>query len=68
VSHPCFARGCEKSCAAVHLMCRRHWFMVPIDLRKTIHNQYRINRGTSKEWAYAAMAAVEAVTKKENAA
>jgi hypothetical protein len=42
--------------------------MVPIDLRKTIHNQYRINRGTSKEWAYAAMAAVEAVTKKENAA
>lgn len=69
--HPkrCRAEGCDVEVPSELLMCRRHWFMVPAELRRRVQAAYRPGqcgtRRVSDEWRLAARAAVAAVKAKE---
>lgn len=58
-SHKCEAQGCTKRVPSEMLMCRRHWFMVPKDLRCRVWAGY--HRGMDDEYHVAVAAAVDAV-------
>ena len=51
-------------------MCRMHWYMVPIDLRRLIWRHYRPGQcddmNPSKSYCHVAKQAVEAVARKED--
>ena len=66
MSHICHAKGCGDPCPPKHLMCKRHWFMVPKALREAVWDTYSPGqeRGEglpTKPWRDAADAAIEAV-------
>jgi len=69
VSHHCHATACKTEVPPEMLMCRKHWYMVPRELRMRVWATYR--RGQCDDWkpsgAYceAAKAAVIAVADKE---
>jgi hypothetical protein len=69
MAHHCHAAGCEKNVMPEMLMCKRHWFMVPYAIRRTVWDTYR--DGQCDDWqithayAVAAKAAVTAVATKE---
>lgn len=60
--HHCHARGCEAECPPKHLMCRRHWRMVPKELQDAVWAAYRpgqeIDKKPSDAWMFAAQAAI----------
>ena len=68
-AHTCHARGCRAPCPPEHLMCRRHWFMVPKQLRDAVWRTYRPGQcddmRPSREWHDAADAAIESVFQQE---
>jgi hypothetical protein len=37
----CAMRGCGETIPIGHLMCRRHWFSVPIELRSEVNGALR---------------------------
>lgn len=57
--HKCAAESCLKIVASEMLMCRRHWFMVPKDLRELVWAGY--HRGMDEAYHVAVAAAVDAV-------
>lgn len=63
--HTCHAIGCERACKPEYLMCRAHWFMVPRPLQLDVYRHYRPGQCQdlkfSREWHYAAYAAINAV-------
>lgn len=67
--HTCHATGCDQAVPPKMWGCRRHWFMVPRELRTSIWRHYR--PGQEDDWqpsrAYllAARDAVISVAKKE---
>lgn len=67
--HRCHARNCALLVPPGLLMCRRHWYMVPTELRRAVWSTYRVgqcdDRRPSREWLEAAKAAIEAVAAKE---
>lgn len=63
--HQCAAASCGKQVDLELLMCRRHWFMVPPDLRAKVWQGYR--RGMDEAYDQAVTAAVEAVARREKA-
>lgn len=66
--HHCHARGCGAHVKPEYLMCRRHWFMVPMDLRGRVWATYRDGQCSSlpsNEWQIAAERAINAVAAKE---
>jgi len=58
-THKCAVEACTRRVPSEMLMCRRHWFMVPKDLRDRVWAGYR--RGTDAEYDVAVAAAVDAV-------
>ena len=40
-THGCAADGCAEACPRQHLMCIRHWRMVPAALRREVIAAYR---------------------------
>lgn len=72
-AHTCHARQCEREVPPKHLMCKRHWFMVPADIRRRVwltyqEGQERGEVAPSEAWHEAADAAIEAVARKEGLA
>ena len=70
MTHTCHAVGCSVVVAPKLLMCRRHWFMVPRDLRRAVwlhyvEGQCDLDPPPSKEWHTAADRAIKAVARKE---
>lgn len=63
MSKRCEADNCEKQVPTNMLMCKRHWFMVPKDLRDRVWAGYR--RGMDAEYDVAVLAAQDAVAAKE---
>jgi hypothetical protein len=68
--HTCHAKRCGKPVPPEMLMCRRHWFMVPLKLRRAVWREYRdgqcnLDPLPSKAWHAAADAAIKAVAEKE---
>lgn len=74
-THPCAAEGCTEACPRTHLMCVRHWRMVPKALRNSVWAAFRrfdrqVNTGkTTREAAQelldAKARAIAAVREKE---
>lgn len=68
-AHVCHAEGCEKAVRPELLMCRLHWFMVPMSLRVRVLRAYRLgqcdDKQPSADWITAARAAINAVAELE---
>lgn len=65
-AHHCHAIGCDDPCPPAHLMCRRHWRLVPKVLRDAVWAAYRPGQERqrvipSQDWFAAARAAQVAV-------
>jgi len=69
MTHRCHARGCNVAVPPKRLMCRRHWFMVPREIRNRVWATYspgqEITKTPSSQYLDAAFAAIEAVAKAE---
>lgn len=69
VTHTCHARACKAPVPPAMLMCKRHWFLVPLELRDVVWATYRrgqeIDKRPSREYLDAADAAIKAVAEKE---
>jgi hypothetical protein len=63
MAHHCHAIACEVPVPPSMLMCRKHWFSVPRDLRNRVWAEY--DNGITKAYCAAAKAAVTAVAEKE---
>lgn len=69
MSHTCHANLCNTPCKPEHLMCAKHWAMVPGNVKTDVYSHYR--RGQcddmrpSPEWFAAAKLAVALVAKME---
>lgn len=71
--HHCHASGCGAHVPPEMLMCRRHWFMVPMDIRGRVWATYQSGQERlddtsplpSSEWHVAADQAICAVAHKE---
>jgi len=70
VSHRCHAQGCAASVPPEMLMCKRHWFMVPPNIRRAVWSTYRDgqcnDKRPSRAWLSAADAAIAAVYTREH--
>ena len=47
--HFCHAKDCKVVVPPKRLMCKRHWFKVPADLRKAVWREYRPGQEVDKE-------------------
>ena len=70
VPHTCHARGCETECKREHLMCSRHWRMVPRKIQNAVYDAYRPGQCDfeplpSEAWHVAADAAIREVARIE---
>lgn len=67
--HLCHATACPRPVPREMLMCRPHWFMVPVPLRRQVWLTYRPGQcddmNPSRRYAEAARAAVVAVAQNE---
>ena len=67
--HTCHARGCAVPVPSKMLMCRRHWYMVPPDLRRLVWQEYRpgqeIDKGPSESYLHVVHLAIDAVARRE---
>lgn len=65
MTHTCHAEGCSKPCPPKHLMCGRHWAMVPQAERNEIWRHYRpgqeVDKRPTPEYLVAMRAATDAV-------
>ncbi len=61
-SHACAALGCTKVIPLAWLMCRSHWFMMPLPIRRQIWAT--VNK-MGAEYTVAVNAAIDAVAEKE---
>jgi hypothetical protein len=64
----CRANGCSRPIDPQKLMCGKHWYMVPQEIRVEVYRHYRPGQGVedaSPAWWLAAAQAVEAVAAAE---
>lgn len=69
MNHTCHATGCSKACPPKHLMCGRHWAMVPLPQKAEIWRHYRPGQEVDKQPSVAYLnvmrAAIDAVARAE---
>ncbi len=67
--HTCHAENCSVPVPPKMLMCRLHWYMVPLRLRNAVWREYRpgqeIDKQPSPEYLVVMRAAIDAVAAKE---
>lgn len=72
MAHVCHAEGCNVAVPPKMLMCRRHWFQVPKQLRDAVWAEYRpgqeVDKQPSDEYMQVAIAAIAAVAEREGRA
>ncbi len=70
LEHPCHADGCKLEIPPRHLMCLKHWRMVPKPLQDEVWKHYRPGQERDKrptrEYLIAMQAAIRAVAAKES--
>ena len=70
MTHRCHAVGCAIEVDPGLLMCKRHWFMVPKNLRREVWRLYgkgqELRKDPSREYLAAAKDAVAAVDEAEH--
>ena len=68
-THTCHVPTCDEPVPPRMLMCRRHWFLVPDNLRRAVWQHYRpgqeIDKNPSSEWMGAATRAIATVVERE---
>jgi hypothetical protein len=68
-AHHCHAKECTEPCPPKHLMCAKHWRMVPQELQQQVWASYRpgqeLDKRPSEAWMFAAKAAILAVFQRE---
>ncbi len=62
-THKCAVTGCVRRVDESLLMCRPHWYAVPVELRRRVWAGYR--GGMGAEYEVAVAAAVDAVLQKQ---
>lgn len=69
MAHTCHAVECNTRVVPEMLMCRKHWFMVPMHIRRWVWSAYRDgqcdDQSPSADYCNAAQAAVIFVAEKE---
>lgn len=69
MAHSCHATGCKAHVPPQMWGCKKHWFMVPTEIRDRIWRTYRVgqcdDKNPSKEYLEAAREAVVSVAGKE---
>ncbi len=69
MEHKCHARGCTVEVPSNMLMCKPHWFSVPLQFRKDVWRLYNpgqeIKKKPTKKYVEAARKAIQAVARKE---
>lgn len=70
MSHVCHALKCADPCPPKHLMCRRHWRIVPLTLKRAVMRSFQPGQEDGKLrpsgwWFASARAAIRAVAVKE---
>lgn len=67
--HRCHAIGCEVAIPPRLLMCKRHWFMVPPDIRARVWDEYvpgqEIRKDPTDEYLDVTGEAIRAVAERE---
>lgn len=70
MAHTCHAIGCPELTRPEMFMCRKHWFSLPMGLRRLIWKNYRTGQCNdwriSKAYAEAAKNCVRFIAEKEN--
>ncbi len=66
MAHHCHAIACEVKVPPAMLMCKSHWFRVPLALRNRVWAEY--HNGITKAYCEAAKAAVTVVAQREGRA
>ncbi len=67
-THACAAAPCREACPPAHLMCVRHWRMVPMALRREIWTALRAVRRVPATRAEDYLQAVRALRATQDAA
>lgn len=69
MSHVCHADGCNVPVPPSMLMCKKHWYMVPKDIRDAVWREYvpgqEVSKTPSENYMRAYRKAVNAVAAKE---
>lgn len=69
MKHMCHAIGCDVAVPPAMLMCRRHWYMVPADIRDRIWRAYvpgqEITKTPTRHYLSVMDEAIQAVAKRE---
>lgn len=63
MAHHCHAIACDVEVPPAMLMCKSHWFRVPLALRNRVWAEY--HKGITRAYCEVAKAAVRAVAEKE---
>ena len=71
-AHLCHVPHCEVEVPPRLLMCKRHWFMVPWNLRRAVNLHFNPEQcipgsgvKPTREWGQAARAAIESLVRRE---
>lgn len=63
MSHQCHAAGCQASVPPKLMMCKKHWYMLPMLMRSAIWKHYRPgqedDKRITKEYSEAAQKAIK---------
>jgi hypothetical protein len=65
--HDCAAPGCRKSVKSDQLMCKRHWYKVPKDLRDEVWATWRNVKRDRESYHDARDRAIKSLLKKDGA-
>jgi hypothetical protein len=69
MTHMCHAEGCSKAVPPKHLMCGRHWAMVPLSQQREIWRHYRpgqeVDKRPSAEYLRVMKIAIDLVARAE---
>lgn len=72
MKHTCHARNCEVTTPRKMFMCRRHWYMLPKEMRDAVWATYTTGQErdiskVTREYLVATRTAINYIHEKENA-
>ncbi len=53
MKHTCHLPGCSAGCPPAHLFCRKHWMMVPVDLKAEVNRTVKLREKTAVNASWA---------------
>lgn len=56
MTHTCHAHGCDKRVPPAMFACKRHWFSLPVKIRRAVWREYRLGQEDDKRPSFRYMA------------